>query len=116
MTYMPPIFEDQRRRWRRTDRVVRMMLVNWLLGLLVGATLALGILALDFMGLRTLLWRSDIAVAGTALFVGFFAFSFGGVVAATAAMRAGQDDDDEPRGGRRARVPVYAYAAARPTR
>ena len=111
MTYMPPVFENQRRRWRRTDRVLRMMLVNWALGLAVGATLAVGMLAFDVLGLRTLLWRSDIAVVGTVLFVGFFAFSFGGVVAATAAMRAGQDDDDEPRGGRR--VPVYAYAAVR---
>ena len=114
MTYMPPIFEGQRRRWRRTGRVVRMMLVNWLLGLGVGATLALGMLAFDVMGLRTLLWRSDIAVVGTILFVAFFAFSFGGVVAATAAMRAGQDDDDEPRGGRR--IPVYAYATVRAAR
>jgi len=112
MTYMPP-FNEYGRRWRRTDRVVRMLLVNWLTGLAVGAGLASGMLAFDVMGLRTLLWRSDVAVLGTGLFVGFFAFSFGGIVAATAAMRAGQDDDDEPRGGRRAPAPAYAYAFVR---
>lgn len=110
MTYMPP-FQDPRRSWRRMDRVVRMMLVNWALGIGVGACLAAGMLAFDVMGLRTLLWRSDVAVLGTALFVGLFATSFGGIVAATAAMRAGRDDDDEPRGGRRA--PAYAYAVVR---
>jgi len=111
MTYMPPIFEGSRRRWRGTDRVVRMMLINWLIGLGVGATLGVGMLAFDFMGLRTLLWRSDVAVLGTGLFLAFFSFSFGGIVAATAAMRAGSDDDDEPRGGRRA--PALAYAVVR---
>ena len=114
MTYMPPVFEGSRRRWRSTDRVVRMLLVNWALGLAVGATLAIGMLAFDILGLRTLLWRSDVAVLGTGLFVAFFAFSFGGIVAATAAMRAGQDDDDEPRGGRRA--PALAFATVRATR
>jgi hypothetical protein len=110
MTYMPP-FNEYGRRWRRTDRVVRLLLVNWLTGLAVGAGLAGGMLAFDVMGLRTLLWRSDVAVLGTGLFVGFFAFSFGGIVAATAAMRAGKDDDDEPRGGRL--IPAYAYATVR---
>ncbi|MDE3174541.1 MAG: hypothetical protein KGM15_00325 [Pseudomonadota bacterium] len=106
--------EQQSRRWRRLDRVVRLIIVNWALGMAVGATLALGMLAFDVFGLRTLLWRSDIALAGTVLFVGMFALSFGGVVAATAAMRAGRDDDDEPRGGRRA--PAPAYVAARGAR
>ena len=104
-------FAQQARRWRRLDRVVRLIIVNWALGLGVGATLAIGMLAFDAFGLRTLLWRSDVALVGTVLFVGMFALSFGGVVAATAAMRAGRDDDDEPRGGRRA--PALAYIAAR---
>ena len=113
MTYMPPVFEDQRRRWRRADPVVRMLLVNWALGLAVGATLAIVVLAVDALGLRTLLWRSDVAVMGTVLFIALFALSFGGIVAATAAMRAGQDDDDEPRGGRRAPALAYAMVRAR---
>jgi hypothetical protein len=111
MTYMPPMFEGPRHSWRSLDRVVRTIIVNWALGVAVGACLAGGMLAFDIMGLRTLLWRSDVAVLGTTLFVALFATSFGGIVAATAAMRAGKDDDDEPRGGKRA--PAYAYAAVR---
>ena len=112
MTYMPP-FQDPRRGWRRMDPVLRMMLVNWALGIAVGACLAAGMLAFDVMGLRTLLWHSNVAVLGTVLFVTLFATSFGGIVAATAAMRAGKDDDDEPRGGRRAPAYAYAYATVR---
>jgi len=109
MTYMPPVFEHPLSRWRRMDRVVRLVIANWALGVAVGAACAVFMLGFDIMGLRSLLWSSDIAVVGTAAFVLLFALSFGGVVAATAVMRVG-DDDDEPRGGRRA--PVLAYAAA----
>jgi hypothetical protein len=112
MTYMPP-FDDYGRRWRRMDRVVRLLIANWALGMGIGAALAVFMLAVDFMGLRTLLWRSDVAVMGTALIIAVFAFTFGGLVAATAAMRAGRDDDDEPRGGRRAPAYAYAHAVAR---
>jgi hypothetical protein len=114
MTYMPPFFEDSRRRWRRNDRVVRLVAGNWAFGMALGATLALLMLALDVLGLRSLLWRSDVAVLGTTLIVAVFALTFGGVIAASAVMRAGRDDDDEPRGGHRA--PALLYAVARPGR
>lgn len=113
MTYMPPMFEGPGRRWARLDRIVRMMIVQWALGMALGAFLAGLTLAFNVLGLRTLLWRSDVAVMGTILFVGGFAFTFGGVIAATAAMRAGQDDDDEPRGGLRAPVLAAAPVGAR---
>ena len=110
MTFMPPTFEDPRRRWRRMDRIVRLIIANWALGMGLGALLGGALIVFDFMGLRTLLWRSDAALVGTIAFVALFAFTFGGVVAATAAMRAGQDDDDEPRGGHRAPALIYATA------
>jgi hypothetical protein len=110
MTYMPPMFEHPRRRWRRMDRIVRLILLNWALGMVLGALGAGLILGLDVMGLRTLLAHSNAAFVGGAAFVILFALTFGGVVAASAAMRAG-DDDDEPRGG--LRTPALAYAAAR---
>jgi len=109
MTYMPPSFDERRRRWRSLDRVVRMMIYHWALGMALGAAMAAGLLAFDFLGMRSLLWRSNVALAGTIAFVAMFALTFGGVVAATAAMRAGQDDDDEPKGGLRA--PALAFAA-----
>ena len=116
MTFMPPVFEDPRRRWRRADPVVRLVVGNWALGMALGALLATGMLLFDFLHLRSLLWRSDVRLAGTILFITSFAFTFGGVVAAGAAMRAGQDDDDEPRGGQRAPRLAYAAAAARRVR
>jgi hypothetical protein len=113
MTYMPPIFDEPRRNWRKLDRIVRMMIAHWALGMGLGAVMAVGLLAFDFLGLRTLMWRSDMAVVGTILLVASFAFTFGGVIAASAAMRAGQDDDDEPRGGLRAPALALAPRAAR---
>ena len=107
MTYMPPIFEHPRRGWRRMDRVVRLIIVNWALGMGLGVACAGLMLGFDILGLRSLLWSSDVAFVGTAAFVTLFALTFGGVVAASAAMRAG-DDDDEPRGGRPARAPAFA--------
>ena len=109
MTFMPPVFREPRRRWRRTDPVVRLVIGNWALGMALGALLATGMLLFDVLGLRTLLWRSDVKLAGAVLFIGSFALTFGGVMAAGAAMLAGRDDDDEPRGGRR--IPVLAFAA-----
>jgi hypothetical protein len=102
MSVMPPYFDALRRRWRRMDRVVRMMIGHWALGMALGAVFAAVWLGFDVLGLRSLLWRSDVAAMGTFMFVAVFALTFGGVIAASAAMLAGQDDDDEPRGGRRA--------------
>ena len=115
MTFMPPVFRGPRRRWRSTDPVVRLMVGNGALGMALGALLATGILLFDVLGLRTLLWRSDVRLAGSILFIGWFALTFGGVVAAGAAILAGRDDDDEPRGGPKVplRIPALAYAARR---
>ncbi len=105
-------YDGARRRWRRVDRLVRMMIANWILGMLTGIVCAAILLALDVAGVRTLLWRSDMAVAGTLMLAAAFAFTFGGVVCATAVMRA--DDDDErgpPRGGRKFRPAQRAQLA-----
>lgn len=110
MTFMPPMFEPPRRRWRRMDPIVRLVVANWALGVGLGALMSGALIAFDFMGLRTLLQRADAALVGGSAFVALFAFTFGGVAAAAAAMRAGQDDDDEPRGGRRAPALIYATA------
>ena len=111
MIDLPPFLKQPRRRWRRADKVVRLIVGHWALGMALGAVLALVWLGLDVGGLRSLMWRSDVAATATFVFVAMFALTFGGVVAAAAAMRAGKDDD-EPRGGRRA----PAFAAARGAR
>lgn len=101
-----------RRRWRGMDRLVRAMIANWIGGMCVGLTCAALLLALDVFGLRSLLWRSDIAVAGTLMLFAAFAFTFGGLVCAAAAMNFGLDDGHEPRGGGlRPRAPLAVVAS-----
>jgi len=108
-------YKRARRQWRRQDRLVRMMIVNWVGGMVVGVTCATLLLALDIAGVRTLLWRSDTPILGTMMLMGAFAFTFGGLVCAAAVMMAGHDDDlGPPRGGRKFKLaarPQLAFAA-----
>jgi hypothetical protein len=90
-------------RWRASDRVVRAVIANWIGGMIVGLVCAALLLACDSFGIRSLLWRSDVCALGTIMLFLMFAFTFGGIVCAAAVMQFGSDDDDEPRGGRRAR-------------
>jgi len=83
------------------DRLVRTMIVNWLGGMAVGVVCAALLLIFDVAGVRSLLWRSDMAVAGTLMLTAAFAFTFGGLVCAAAVMRADDDDDRGPPRGRR---------------
>ncbi|UZE51365.1 hypothetical protein [Rhodopseudomonas sp. P2A-2r] len=66
--------------------VVRLVMVNWALGMAAGVLCATLILAIDLAGLRALLLRADDRWIGLLLLYGSFAFSFGGLVAATAVM------------------------------
>jgi len=96
-----------------------MMIVNWVGGMAVGVVCASILLLFDVADIRTLLWQSDMPVAGTLMLLAAFAFTFGGIVAATAVMRMGDDDDEPPRGGRKFKLqptprPAYATVAAHP--
>ena len=114
-------FAIARRRWRAMDRIVRAMILNWVIGVAVGIVCTALMLLFDFAGLRTLLWNSDMPFVATLLLTAGFAFSFGGLVAACAAMTGfGSEDDDKPSGGRRYRPrselrlsPVRVGAVAR---
>ncbi len=88
------------RRWGARQPLVRAMIVNWAFGMATGVFCALLILAFDFFGLRSLLWRSDALIPGLALLCAGFAFTFGGVVCAAAVMNFGADDDSsgKPKG------------------
>jgi hypothetical protein len=88
------------RRWGARQPLVRAMMVNWAFGMAIGVFCALLILAFDFVGLRSLLWRSDALIPGLVLLCASFAFTFGGVVCAAAVMNFGSDDDSlgKPRG------------------
>lgn len=77
---------DGRVERRGTNRVLRIMVRNWALGIGTGFLCAGLVLALDVAHLRTLLVRSDSAWIGLALLFGGFGATFGGLVAGTAIM------------------------------
>ena len=108
------------RRWGRRHRLAQAMVVNWAFGMSIGVFCAALLLAFDIFGVRSLLWRSDIAFIGSAMLCAAFAFTFGGVVAAGAVMQLGESNDT-PRGGRRRRAgaprpPVAAAVRAKSRR
>jgi hypothetical protein len=68
------------------------MIANWIGGMMVGVLCAFLVLAFDILGIRTLLWSSDVFVVGMITLFASFAFSFGGVVCAAAVMNFGADE------------------------
>lgn len=102
---------DAWRRWGQRHRVAQAMVLNWAFGMAIGVFCASLLLVFDIFGIRSLLWRSDVAFVGTAMLCAAFAFTFGGVVAAAAVMQI-DDSSDAPRGRRagpqRPREPVAA--------
>jgi hypothetical protein len=91
---------DVWRRWGERHRLAQAMILNWAFGMGIGVFCAALLLAFDIFGLRSLLWRSDVAFVGSAMLGAAFAFTFGGVVAAAAVMQF-DESDGEPRGRRR---------------
>ena len=111
------------RRWGARQPLVRAMIVNWAFGMAIGVFCALLLLAFDFFGIRSLLWRSDMLIVGVAMLCAVFAFTFGGVVCAAAVMSFGANDEAgaKPRGRRlraafRARLTPAAVAVDPPRR
>lgn len=75
-----------------SDPVVRLVVVNWLLGMVLGLLAAGLVFWLDLGGLRSLLLQSDFALAGFALLFVSFAATFGGLVCGTAVMMVKSDE------------------------
>ncbi len=78
---------------RRTHSIPRLIIVNWLSGMLAGAVCATIVLALDLGGLRALIMGAREPWIPLILLYGGFIFTFGGLVSATAVMTLGQDDE-----------------------
>ncbi len=97
------------------DPLVRIIIVNWIVGACLGVAFAAVILSADVRGMHSLMLGHNISVPALALLFGGFAITFGGVVAATAIMLIREDDDND--GGRSSRLqPVPVRASARERR
>ncbi len=94
------------------DPLIRIVIVNWILGACLGVAFAALMLAVDVGGLRGLMWGHTISIPALVLLFGGFAITFGGLVAATAIMMIKDDDDSD--GGRSYRlVPIPVRLPAR---
>ena len=107
-------FDAAWRRWGARQPLARAMVVNWAFGMAIGGFCAGLLLAFDFFGVRSLLWRSDALIPGLALLCAGFAFTFGGVVCAAAVMGFAADDDSRgrPRGLRLGKAPQRRLSVA----
>ena len=100
------------RRWGARQPLARAMIVNWAFGMAIGGFCAGLLLAFDFFGVRSLLWRSDALIPGLVLLCASFAFTFVGVVCAAAVMSFGSDDDSL---GKRRGLRLRSAPRPRPT-
>ncbi len=97
-------------RKRRANRLVRLMVFNWIFGVFVGCCCAGLLLAGDIAGLRSLMLRSELMWQALALLFGGFSITFGGVVCATAIMLPSMDEETESSGGKGLGSPVFLPA------
>ncbi|MFN3889189.1 MAG: hypothetical protein ACK4MV_02240 [Beijerinckiaceae bacterium] len=96
------------------DPLIRMVILNWIVGAFMGVAFAAVLLAADVAGMRTLMLGHTVSVPALALLFGGFAITFGGVIAATAVMLMKEDDDgDGGHGYRLEPAPVRVVARAR---
>lgn len=80
----------------RDGRVLRLLVTNWVAGVVLGCAFALALLMFDVGGLASLIRSSDSAPAAIALLFGGFSITCGGVVCASAVM-IGAGRDSAPR-------------------
>lgn len=100
---------------RRAEmRVVKLIILNWLLGAAIGAGFAFLVIWFDLGGAGRLILKADPIWPPLALLFGGFAITFGALAAGTAIMLVPRDEDPPqgPRGGLPAPVPVPALARA----
>ena len=97
----------------KTNRLVRMMILNWAFGWGVGFVCAAALLASNVSHIRDMISKSDYLWQFLLLTFGSFGLTFGGVVAATAIMLLPIEESEGPGGGTRAPIFLPAYALAR---
>lgn len=82
----------------RHNRVLRLFLVNWALGIFAGFLFASAILAFDIAHLRSLMIKTDFAIQAIALLYVGLCITCGGIVCASAVMRMPAEDTPLPPG------------------
>lgn len=91
--------------------IVRLLVVNWALGIVLGCSFAAALLIGDVGGLRSMIFSSDIAWPAVALLFGGFSITCGGVVCASAVMRLPKEEHRDGTGLAVAAEPVPVYVA-----
>lgn len=105
-------------------QLVRLYIVNVLIGFGIAAAFVVALVALDVAGLRHLILETDMGWLGGVMMVMFNGVVFAGVQFAIAIMRMADPDDGTPPGGRVLRpmrsdlvpIPVHVPARARTRR
>lgn len=95
------------------DPLIRIVVVNWIVGACLGVAFAGLMLVADVGGMRALMWGQTISFVALVLLFGGFAITFGGLVAATAIMMIRNDDDDADGGHGYKLQPVPVRAPSR---
>lgn len=94
--------------------IVRLVVINWMIGAALGVLCAGLLLWLDIAGLRTLMFRDAATMAaGLALLLGGFAVTFGSVVAGSAIMALAAREERNDRGRPALAEPALAAIPAR---
>lgn len=93
--------------------ILRLFLINWALGILLGCAFATAMLVFNVSGIGSLIARSDMAVAATLLLYVGFSVTCGGVVCASAVMRMVRDEDLPPSGAAEFAEPAVVRIGAR---
>ena len=96
--------------------ILRLFIVNWLLGIGLGWIFAAGLLWADIGGLRSLIMASDLPVPALLLLFGGFSITCGGVVCASAIMRMLPDQTQGGSGLTEAADPLPVLVAAKTRR
>jgi len=82
----------------RHNRILRLLLVNWALGIFAGVLFASAILGFDIAHIRSLLMKTDFAIQAIVLLYVGLCITCGGVVCASAVMRLPVEDETLPPG------------------
>lgn len=93
--------------------ILRLFVINWALGILLGCAFATATLVFDVSGIGSLIARSDMAIAAVLLLYVGFSVTCGGVVCASAVMRMARDDDHPASGAVECAEPVPVRVGAR---